>query len=112
MEINELIGIFSELAFFKERKDITASDFRELVTLFEMRSVKAGENIVTYGDNSDHFYLIITGQCSVSIPNPAIRGWADRHRHYQDLRNWYARKIIPKIAKAKRAYIEYHQNKN
>lgn len=49
IDINELIGIFSEIAFFKERKDISASDFRELVNLFEIQSVKAGKNIITYG---------------------------------------------------------------
>ena len=106
IDINELISIFSEIAFFKERKDITPSDFRELVQLFEIKKAKAGENIITFGESPQYFYLILSGKCSVSVPNPAIRGWSDRYRNFKDLQRWYQNKILPKIENAKTIFLE------
>ena len=38
-EIDELVGIITEIKFFQERKEIKPTDFRDLVTAFQYTEV-------------------------------------------------------------------------
>ena len=68
-ELNSLINLVSEIAFFKER-DIKAKDYTYIVQSLQYELFRKNETIFNYGDIGDKFYLILSGHISVRIPSP------------------------------------------
>jgi len=47
----------------------------ELARLFTVRIGKPGEDIISYGDKGEEFFIILKGEVDVLIPNRKIKGW-------------------------------------
>ena len=52
-EVVELIGIISDIKFFRERKEIKPSDFRELVSAFQYTEIDENQSVIKYGEPGD-----------------------------------------------------------
>jgi CRP-like cAMP-binding protein len=58
--------------FFSQRKNLSLDDMMELTKIFAVEKVDALQDVITYGDKGDKFYIILRGSVSVLIPNPKI----------------------------------------
>ena len=73
------------------------SDFKELVSNFKFEEIDAGEDVITFDEPGENFYIMIQGQVSVLVPNPAISQWRDHQDNYQQLLQWHHYTIKPLI---------------
>ena len=44
--------------------------------------------MIRFGEYGEHFFIIVAGYVSVSIPNPIIREWKDHYRRFKSLKEW------------------------
>ena len=56
-----------------------------------------GQNVITYGEPGENFYVILKGKCGVKIPNPGIKAWRDHWQKYQELLTWQQSTYNPAI---------------
>ena len=47
----------------------------DLVQAFRCETFDIGDNVITYGEKGDCFYVILKGVVSIHIPNPKIKNW-------------------------------------
>ena len=78
-DVEDFILLISEIRFFQERKEMEKRDLKELLAGFQVIDMAANKNVINYGEPGEKFYVILSGQVSVKIPNPGIKGWKD-HR--------------------------------
>lgn len=84
-EVEEFVYLLSEIRFFQERKDIKKRDLKELMSAFKIVETKHNQNVVNYGEPGENFYIIISGQVSVQIPNPRIKDWSSHKEKFAQL---------------------------
>lgn len=46
------------------------------------------KDVINYGDVGDKFYIIFKGIVSVFIPNPSIKEWFTKRKHFLKLLKW------------------------
>ena len=94
-----------EIKFFKEMKELTNFDMRDLTMSFQMLQFSKGDNVITYGEVGDLFYVLIKGSVSVNIPNPMIRHWKDKLQYKEDLIQWKQKFDVMIKAKINMQYL-------
>ena len=77
-----------KLEFFKNKRYITQMEYKELSLSLDYLEIKKDENIIEYGDEGDLFYIILSGEVKVEVPNPNIKDWSWARSIYQSLYNW------------------------
>lgn len=87
-EAQVLVHLIREMQFFKNRKEISPYEIKEVSQVFAFQNTKAGRTVIRFGEYGEHFFIILAGQVSVSIPNPIIRDWKDHFRRFQALKEW------------------------
>jgi len=60
-------------------------DLIDLVKVLTVETFEADEEVITFGEQGDKFYIILMGSVSVLIPNQKIRSW--RTMRFQFLQN-------------------------
>ena len=88
-DIQELIGMISQIRFFQERKEINPSDFRDLVQLFQYKESEQGKTVIKFGEPGDQFFVIIQGTLGVMIPNPSVKKWKANYQRWNKVQKWY-----------------------
>ena len=106
MEIEELEEMIMKIDFFKER-NIKNQDLKEIINAFQFEKYNEFENIFEYGDIGEKLYIIIKGLVSVRIPNPSIKDWVLKRKHFMALMEWKREHLDPKIDEAIRKRFEY-----
>lgn len=101
-DIDKLVVLIKDHKFFKERGELLSKDIRDLAAAFQFCEIEQYEDVVTYGDVGNHFYMIIKGTVSVQIPNPDIKKWDNLRKEYEKLKNWKHEEFDPKMRKAKK----------
>jgi CRP-like cAMP-binding protein len=48
---------------------------RDLLPLFRVEKFKKDEDIVRYGEKGDKFFIILSGEIDILIPNPLVEEW-------------------------------------
>lgn len=107
-EIDQLTDLLKKEKFFQQadRKNLSYMEMREIASHLTFRRVGGLENIVEYGDEANHFYIIIKGVVSIFIPNPEIADWSVKRRDYLKLLDWKKNQLDPRIEKAKKLHLE------
>ena len=70
-----------------------------------MLQFSKGDNVITYGEVGDLFYVLIKGSVSVNIPNPMIRHWKDKLQYKEDLIRWKQKFDVMIKAKINMQYL-------
>jgi CRP-like cAMP-binding protein len=65
------------IKFFQDR-DIKPQDFPDILQCLILEHYPKGAVIFNYGDMGDKFYIILSGQVRVMIPDPAIKSSRDQ----------------------------------
>lgn len=73
-EIERVAAFLKTIKFFKER-NLKEKDLHELVLAFKLESMEVDEDVMQCGDRGYTFYIILSGQVKVLIPNPLIKNW-------------------------------------
>ena len=70
-EINKIIiPLIRNITFFqKEDIAMTNEEFRFIAERIKFGFFEEGENVITYGDRGDKFFILIKGELNVLIPN-------------------------------------------
>lgn len=58
-DLDELVKLIKDISFFKDRASIKTQDIRELAATFKFQEVREGNNVISYGDIGENFYLIL-----------------------------------------------------
>jgi len=69
-----VVNLLSKIQFFKDRQ-ISKKDMVELVPFLKIHPGEEGQEMVTYGEKGDRFFIILKGSVSVLVPNSKISGW-------------------------------------
>ena len=64
-EVDRLAELLKEIPFFKERKELTGHDIREIAANLKFEKKKMDKNVITFGETGTKFYMIIKGVVSV-----------------------------------------------
>jgi hypothetical protein len=64
-DLDELVGLIKDIAWFKERQNLSANDIRELAACFQFEEVQEFNDVMEFGDTGESFYLILQGLVSV-----------------------------------------------
>ena len=64
-EIQDLADLIKDNKFFRERQELQYQDIKDLASMFQFREVEQFEDVFSYGDPGDLFYLIVKGSVSV-----------------------------------------------
>ena len=62
-------------------KNLSPSDYRDIAIELKFQKCRAMNNIITYGEKGDKFYILFKGTASVLIPNPELNG--DKRKQLQ-----------------------------
>ena len=103
-EIIWMVKIIGNIKFFKEAKELTLNHMREICKNLEVMHSKIGENVVVFEEPGEHFFVILSGQVGVYIPNPLIKNWRSKHQEYTKLRDWkkdYDKRLLLLKSKSK-----------
>lgn len=57
----------------------------ELAECLVFKTVEADENVITYQDTSKNFYIILSGNANMMVPNEEIANWDWAMAVYQAL---------------------------
>ena len=96
-ENEELGKMLREIKFFKDRQSMTDNNYQDIVNVLQFEEANQFEDVVTYGEVGEKFYIIIKGSCSVNIPNPAIKDWKYMKKQYDELVNWRRQNFDKKV---------------
>ena len=66
-------------------------DIKDLTNYLQFKEIPQGENVVTYGEHGETYYIIIKGVCGIKTPNPTIKDWNSKYNDYQTLLKWKAK---------------------
>ena len=95
-EYNQLISTLQDIKFFKEREDLSLSDFKLIAKDLQYLTVPAGEMVFEYGiyiyiyiigSYGDLFYIILEGKVGVLIPMSKQAEQNSRHESNTSLDN-------------------------
>ena len=100
-DIEELASLIKDNKFFKDRKELTQKDIKDLASMFQFAEIKQYHNVFEYGDIGELFYMIIKGSVSILIPNAEIKRWDAQRKDLLRLRSWKADEFNQKLKKAK-----------
>ena len=70
---------------------------RELVSAIRFETKQEFENVFEHGDHGELFYIILQGIVLVRIPNPTITHWKQERSTFQELLDWKAEHLEPRI---------------
>jgi hypothetical protein len=62
---------------------------QEVVKCIKIIKMQALETVFEFGSEGKYFYIILSGEVGVNIPNPIIKNWKDKYAEYLDLKKWY-----------------------
>ncbi len=82
-DIRQLVPLFKNIKLFKDQ-NIQDSELPEIVQCLTYQTFKPGENVFEYGNQGDKFYMILSGEVSVLIPNPECRNFAHWLQKYHE----------------------------
>jgi hypothetical protein len=108
-DIDSLAALIKENKFFKEREELTTQDIKDLAASFQFHEEVQFDDVVTYGEVGDLFYLIIMGSVSVQVPNPEIKKWDWSRKDFQRLKIWKDTEFDEKMKIAQKE-AEVHYN--
>ena len=108
-DINKLSLLIKDIQFFKERKGLSIDEIRELASFLQLKSIKALNKAINYGEHGDKFYIIIRGVVSVQIPNMSIKSWIHHRKEYQYLKEWKKNEYDPKVDKARKEFLKLYK---
>ena len=65
-------------------KGLRASDLDEIIQVMEIENFEEGQKVFNIGDYGDKFYIILSGEAAVLIPNhDEIKDWHKMYEQYQ-----------------------------
>lgn len=65
--------------------------------------------MITYGEPGEKFYVILSGQVSVTIPNPGIKGWKDHRARFTELQHWEETSYRPLVDIARNEFMKQEE---
>ena len=110
-DIEKLTSLIKDIQFFKDRKQLTHDEMRELASCLHLESISAMDKVINYGEKGDKFYIIIRGVVSVQIPNMSIKSWMHHRKEYDYLKEWKKNEYDVKVDKARKEYLRLYQTK-
>lgn len=81
-ETEILVSLIKKIQFFVDR-EVRKSDWPEIVQALCYETVPAGQNVFDYGTLGNKFYIILTGKCSVMLPNSEIENWQKKYKLFK-----------------------------
>lgn len=86
-EIRILINLLKKQSVLNNH-DLEDSDYKELANSLTFREFEANEEVYSYHDKPDEFYIIVNGTVSRHERNPNIQRWDWAMGIYQCLLEW------------------------
>ena len=99
-DIDRLIHFLKEIDYFKNNKELTYGDYRELSQLFTYREYDTNCVIYSKGDIPRHFFILLNGRVSQIEKNEIIDEWDWAMSVYKGLLEWKLQEFDPKLAQA------------
>ena len=66
--LKETASLVNKLPFFKER-NMNNNAIADMMSLMTLRQVPKDEFVIQYGDDGEEFYVILSGDCEILIPD-------------------------------------------
>lgn len=66
-EVQHLLPQIKKLEFFKQRS-LSDHSMADIFAIMKYKEVKKDDFVVQYGEEGNHFFIILEGQCEVLVP--------------------------------------------
>ena len=83
-----MVKLIETIKFFKETPELTQTHLFEICKNLEVKNYKIGQNVVTFDEIGENFFVILKGSVAVYVANPLIKHWREKQLEYTKLKQW------------------------